>query len=126
MHQLAATGVTFVTHPVLPAKGATGPATIEILVDSSTIAFTPGPQSTYHADVEFGVGAFTSDGKLQRMETQEAKGDLKPETYQQFMKAGMPVRIPIDLKPGHYMARVAVRDNQNGNLGTLDVPLTIE
>jgi VWFA-related protein len=126
MHQLAATGVTFITHPLLPDKGKTDPVTMEILVDSSTILFTPGPQATYHTDLEFGVGAFTPDGKLEHMETQQAKGDLRPETYQQFIKNGIPVRIPIALKPGHYLARVAVRDNQNGNLGTLDVPLTID
>jgi VWFA-related protein len=125
-HQLAATGVTFITHPVLPPSGKSGPVTIEILVDSSTISFTPGPQSTYHTDVEFGVGAFTPEGKLERMETQQAKGDLPPETYQQFMKTGIPVRIPVTLKPGRYLARVAVRDNLNGNLGTLDVPLNIQ
>lgn len=124
--QLAATGVTFITHPVFPAKGKSDPVSIEILVDSSTISFTPGPQSTYHTDIEFGVGAFTPEGKLERMETQQAKGDLPAETYQQFMKTGIPVRIPLTLRPGRYLARVAVRDNSNGNLGTLDVPLTIE
>jgi len=51
---------------------------------------------------------------------------LPPDVYQRFMKTGIPVRIPVTLKPGHYLARVAVRDNLNGNLGTLDVPLTIE
>ena len=109
----------------MPAKGNSDPVTIEILVDSSTISFTPGPQSTYHTDIEFGVGAFTPEGKLERMETQQAKGDLPADTYQQFMKTGIPVRIPLTLRPGHYLARVAVRDNSNGNLGTLDVPLTI-
>jgi VWFA-related protein len=126
IRQLAATGVTFITHPVFPAKGKSEPVTIEILVDSSTVSFTPGPQSTYRADLEFGVGAFTPEGKLERIETQQAKGDLPPEVYQQFMKGGIPARIPITLKPGRYLARVAVRDNLNGNLGTLDVPLTIE
>jgi VWFA-related protein len=126
IRQLAATGVTFITHPVFPAKGKSEPVTIEILVDSSTVSFTPGPQSTYRADLEFGVGAFTPEGKLERIETQQAKGDLPSEVYQQFMKGGIPARIPITLKPGRYLARVAVRDNLNGNLGTLDVPLTIE
>jgi VWFA-related protein len=126
MRQLAATGVTFITHPVLPAKGKLDPVGIEIVVDSSTISFTPGPQSTYHTDIELGVGVFTPEGKLERMETQQAKGDLPPDIYQQFTKTGIPVRIPVSLKPGHYLARVAVRDNLNGNLGTLDVPLTIE
>jgi VWFA-related protein len=126
MRQLAATGVTFITHPVLPAKGKSDPVTIEIVVDSSTISFTPASQSTYHTDIELGVGVFTPEGKLERMETQQAKGDLPPDIYQRFMKTGIPVRIPVSLKPGHYLARVAVRDNLNGNLGTLDVPLTIE
>ena len=124
--QLNATGVTFITHSVPPPKGKSDPLTIEIVVDSSTISFTPAPQSTYHTDIELGVGVFTPEGKLERMETQQAKGNLPPDVYQRFMKTGIPVRIPVTLKPGHYLARVAVRDNLNGNLGTLDVPLTIE
>jgi hypothetical protein len=99
--------------------------TVEILADASTVSFGSGPDSTYNTNLEFEVGAFTPDGSLARLETQVAQADLRPETYQQVMKNGIPVRVQLSLKPGRYLLRVAVRDNRNGHIGTLDMPLNI-
>jgi len=125
LHTLAATSLLFYAHQVpLEKKGQ--PATVEILVDASTVSFGSGPEFTYNTNLEFQVGAFTPDGKLARLETQVAQADLRPETYQQFMKNGIPVRVQLSLKPGRYLLRVAARDNRNGHIGTLDMPLNVQ
>jgi VWFA-related protein len=124
LHMLASTGVLFYVHPVSPKKD--DPTSIEILVDANTVSFGSGPEFTYETDLEFQVGAFTPDGKLVRLETQTAQAALRNETYQQFIKTGIPVRVPILLKSGKYLLRVAARDNRNGHIGTLDVPLNIQ
>src|SRR5947209_19042737 len=115
----------FYAHQVPPEKKGQ-PATMEILVDASTVSFGSGPEFTYNTNLEFQVGAFTPDGKLARLETQVAQADLRPETYQQFMKNGIPVRVQLSLKPGRYLLRVAARDNRNGHIGTLDMPLNVQ
>ncbi len=125
LHMLTSTGVLFYVHPISPQK-KDEPANIEILVDTNTVSFGSGPEFTYETDLEFQVGAFAPDGKLVRLETQTARAALRSETYQQFIKTGIPVRVPISLKPGKYLLRVAARDNRNGHLGTLDVPLNIQ
>jgi hypothetical protein len=125
LHMLASTGVLFYVHPVSPPK-KDDPTSIEILVDANTVSFGSGPEFTYETDLEFQVGAFTPDGKLVRLETQTAQAALRNETYQQFIKTGIPVRVPILLKSGKYLLRVAARDNRNGHIGTLDVPLNIQ
>jgi hypothetical protein len=125
MHTLASTGVLFYVHPISPQK-KDEPANIEILVDANTVSFGTGPEFTYQTDLEFQVGAFAPDGKLVRLETQTAQAALRNETYQQFLKTGIPVRVPISLKPGKYLLRVAARDNRNGHIGTLDVPLNLQ
>lgn len=125
LHTLAATGLLFYAHPV-PGEKKGQPVTVEILVDPSTVSFGSGPDFTHNTDLEFQAGAFTSDGKLVRLETQVARADLRAETYQQFMKNGIPVRVQLSLKPGQYLLRVAARDNRNGHIGTLDMPLNIQ
>ncbi len=125
LHMLASTGVLFYVHPISPRK-KDEPANVEILVDANTVSFGLGPEITYETDLEFQVGAFAPDGKLVRLETQTAQAALRSETYQQLQKTGIPVRIPISLKPGKYLLRVAARDNRNGHIGTLDVPLNIQ
>ncbi|HXZ81796.1 MAG TPA: VWA domain-containing protein [Terriglobales bacterium] len=124
LHTLSATGILFYAHPVPPAKRGQ-PAVVEILVDASTVSFGSGPDFSYNTNLEFQVGAFTPDGKLDRVESQSAQGDVHQDTYQRFMKSGIPVRMELMLKPGRYQVRVAARDNRNGHLGTLDVPLTV-
>jgi len=118
LHMLASTGVLFYVHPISPRKKGE-PANVEILVDANTVSFGLGPEITYETDLEFQVGAFAPDGKLVRLETQTAQAALRSETYQQLQKTGIPVRIPISLKPGKYLLRVAARDNRNGHIGTL-------
>jgi VWFA-related protein len=125
LHMLASTGVLFYVHPISPQK-KDNPTSIEILVDANTVSFGSGPEFTYETDLEFQVGAFAPDGKLVRLETQTAQAVLRNETYQQFIKTGIPVRVPILLKSGKYLLRVAARDNRNGHIGTLDVPLNIQ
>src|SRR6266849_5480627 len=124
LHTLAATSLLFYAHQVLPDKKGQ-PVTVEILADASTVSFGSGPDLTYNTNLEFQVGALTPDGSLARLETQVAQADLRPETYQQVMKNGIPVRVQLSLKPGRYLLRVAARDNRNGHIGTLDMPLNI-
>jgi len=125
MRTLAATGVLFYAHAAKPEKKNV-PVNIEILVDASTVTYGSGPEGTYSTNLQFQVGAFTPDGKLSKLESQSAQADLQRQTYEQFLKTGIPVKIPIALKPGRYLVRVAARDNRNGHLGTLDMPVTVE
>lgn len=125
LHSLTATGVLFFAHTVMPEKKGE-PVTVEILVDPSTVSFGSGPEATYATSMDFQVGAFTPAGKLEKIESQTAEANLQFQTYQQLLKNGIPVKIPIQLKPGQYMLRVAARDNRNGRMGSLDVPLTLK
>jgi VWFA-related protein len=125
MHTLAATGVLFYAHAVTPGKKGQ-PTTVEILVDATTISFGSGPEFTFTTDLDFEVGAFTPAGKLEKLESQAARADLRRESHEQLLKGGIPVRLAIDLKPGKYLLRVAARDNRNGRVGTLDMPVTVE
>ena len=118
------TGVLFYAHPIRPDKKGQD-VTVELLIDPHTVSLENG--SAYSTNLDFQIGAFTSDGKLAHLESQTAKADeLRPETYQQFLRSGIPARFQLALKPGNYVLHVAVRDNTNGHIGSLEMPLQIE
>ena len=124
LHALSNTGVLFYAHPIRPDKKGQD-VTVELLIDPHTVSLENG--SAYSTNLDFQIGAFTSDGKLAHLESQTAKADeLRPETYQQFLRSGIPARFQLALKPGNYVLHVAVRDNTNGHIGSLEMPLQIE
>jgi len=45
------------------------------------------------------------------------------KTYQELMKQGLTVHLDVDAPPGRKLAWLAVRDNQNSYVGTLQVPV---
>lgn len=124
MSSLNATGLLFYAHVLTPEKKGQE-TTVEILLDANTVSYGDGPEGTYTTDLEFQVGAFTPEGKLQKVESQVAQADLHRDTHAQLLKTGMPVKMTMKLDPGRYLVRVAARDNRNGHLGTVDVPVTI-
>jgi VWFA-related protein len=155
LNSLAATGVLFISHLVPPEKKG-GETTVEILVDASSVSFGYGPAKgsassgegsgpglgrgsssgnsdsgspsgfVYSSDLELQTAAFSPDGKVVKLEREQIQGDLRPQTYEQLSRHGIPVKMQLALKPGTYLLRVGVRDNRNGRVGTLDMPLKIE
>jgi hypothetical protein len=53
-------------------------------------------------------------------------GKLKQETADKVKHGGMSVQVGVDLAPGSYEMRFAVRDNLNGEIGTVVFPLEVK
>ena len=121
---LAATGVLLEVKPNQP-KAQGQPALMEILVDTSTVSFGSGPDGTHSVDLSFEIAALKPDGRPDHVETRTAIADVKETTYQQFVRAGIPMRVEMPLGTGRYLVRVTVRDNRTGHIGSVDVPLTL-
>lgn len=56
---------------------------------------------------------------------QTVKGMLPPDSLAKIKAEGIIYRNSIDLAPGDYQVRFIVRDNLNGKIGSLIVPLTV-
>jgi hypothetical protein len=48
---------------------------------------------------------------------------LPLDTYQQIIQQGLSVHLDVDTPPGRNVAWIAVRDNHNGYVGTLQAPV---
>jgi VWFA-related protein len=76
-------------------------------------------------DVEFTAQATSSKGVVARTVTQTNKGIIIPETLAKLKAEGVLYGNFLDLAPGDYQVRFIVRNNLNGKIGSLIVPLSV-
>jgi VWFA-related protein len=119
------TAVAFRAYLAPPKPAARAQVQIQFLVDAPAISFQPTPDGGQQCSLEFVVAALTPDGKAVALLGQTAGVHLKPEQFDRVRREGLPFRMQVELEPGNYQLRLAVRDNQSGWIGTLNVPLAL-
>ncbi len=77
-------------------------------------------------DLEIVTLAFDSNRKSVATATQAITTRLKPEMLQKTLQTGLGIPEKLDLPPGKYEVKVAVRDNFSGLLGTVSVPIELK
>jgi VWFA-related protein len=61
-------------------------------------------------------------GKHSHVDSQALVMNLKPETYQKSMSAGIPFDHSLELQPGMSSVRIVVVDNNSGRIGSVTIP----
>jgi hypothetical protein len=61
-------------------------------------------------------------GKLSHVDSQALVMNLKPETYQKSMSAGVPFDRPLEMQPGMSSVRIVVVDGNSGRIGSVTIP----
>jgi fibronectin type 3 domain-containing protein len=51
--------------------------------------------------------------------------DLKPDALAKIKSSFFPCELKIDLPPGQYLLRLAVRDGTSGNVGSANAQVTV-
>jgi len=111
---------------VLPPSAQNGnKIQINFGVDAHAIAFELKPDGLQHAAVDCGVRAYTKSGVSIKLQGNTFNAALAPEQYQKVMKAIFPCNQTLELPPGEYLLRLAVRDTNNGLIGTANGSATI-
>jgi len=77
-------------------------------------------------DLEVIALAFDSNRKSVVTTSQAIATRLKPEMVQKTLQTGLGIPEKLDLPPGKYEVKFAVRDNSSGLLGTVSVPLELK
>jgi len=75
-------------------------------------------------DVEF-VAQATNNGVPAGTVSQTLKGAIRPDTLAKLKADGVVYNNVLNLSPGDYQVRFVVRDNLNGKIGSVIVPLTV-
>jgi VWFA-related protein len=98
---------------------------IDYAVDPRAFAFTTSPDGVHHANLDFAVIAYDTDGKRLNYVDRGAGLNLSDESYKKVMRSGMPMHQEIDLPEGRVYLRVVVQDLNNGRIGSIEVPVTV-
>ena len=96
-------------------------------IDPSEIQFTPGADGLQHAQVDCAVRAFASNDLDKSIKTEGIKMNaaLKPDALAKIKSSFFPCELKVDLPPGQYLLRLAVRDGNSGIVGSVNAQVTV-
>jgi len=117
--RIPATQIVFDARVSAVEKGKTR---VEFLVNGDSFSVDDAGKGK-RLNLSFEVAVFAPDGKQINNRVMKVDKVLPPETYQQIMQQGLSVHLDVDTPPAKNLAWLAVRDNHNGYVGTLQVPL---
>lgn len=123
---LTANMVVFDSRVTPPAGGGGGTVMVEVLVDPRTLSTEALGSGQQQLSVNFYAAAFSRDGKVAAHKESKIEAPLTPEQYAKLQQGGLPFQAQLDLKPGDYSVRIAIRDNRTGYFGTIEAPLTLK
>jgi VWFA-related protein len=119
------TGIFFEAGVLQPSEKSQNKVTVNYAVDPHTVKIDPGADGLQHAELDCVVQAFSEKGKPVNSIITSEEFSLKPDTYQRVLKSGFRCQNQIDLPPGKYQLRFAIRDNRSGVIGTSSGEVTV-
>jgi hypothetical protein len=112
---------------VNPPPADSNAVRLRYAIDPSEIQFTPGADGLQHAQMDCAVRAFAPKDLEKPVKTEGTKvnADLKPDALAKIKSSFFPCELKIDLPPGQYLLRLAVRDGTSGNVGSANAQVTV-
>jgi hypothetical protein len=115
----------------LPASGvpnpaASGKSTHELMVSILGNSITVDALHENAVDATIVTVVFGADGKNSGQTERHLATKLQPEMLQKIRKSALGVKQSLELAPGRYDIRIAVRDNLNGEIGSVEYPLAVK
>jgi VWFA-related protein len=117
--KISATQIPFYAKVSTVEKGKTR---VDFMVDGDALTAEDSGKGK-HLNLNFEVAIFAPDGKQISSRVMKVDKVLPLETYQQIMQQGLSVHLDVDTPPGRNVAWIAVRDNHNGYVGTLQASI---
>jgi VWFA-related protein len=122
-----ATSLQFEVAVVPPSLETQNRVALNYAVDPHAVRFERGADGKEHAEVDCAVRVF-APGKVEtplKSEGTRVNAVLNPDVYSKISHSFFPCRLNLDLAPGNYFLRLAVRDNKTGLLGAVNAQVTV-
>jgi len=119
------TALTFQAVVMPPSVQSGNKVQINYGVDPHAIGFELKEDGLEHAAIDCGVRVYSKTGEPLRTQGNTFNAALNAAQYQQVMKMIFPCNQTLELAPGEYLLRLAVRDNTNGLIGTANGRATV-
>ena len=99
---------------------------LNYVVSPNNVTFEDTANGGKHVVVDCMAIAFNREGKEVAHASDTLDGTLPGSAYQATLNRGLPASQELDLKPGTYNLRVGVQDRASQQIGTLDIPITVQ
>jgi VWFA-related protein len=105
---------------VLQASETAKKLLVRYLIDPHQIHFETQPDGLNHAEVDCAARVFSPKDIEHPVTTggRRVEANVKQEVYRQINGSWLPCEVSLDLPPGSYLLRLAVRDNITGLMGS--------
>ena len=112
-----------VVPPAVSANPAKVPVKFRVQPSSFTSEEAGGGRRKINLD--FFIAVLAKDGRMLNTSGNTVDATLEAEQFAQLQQMGLLVPMELELAPGDYDLRLAVRDNRTGYLGSLTAPVSI-
>lgn len=119
------TGLPFQAVVVPPSAQNGNKVQINFGIDPHAIGFDLRDDGLQHAAIDCGVRVYSKTGESLSVQGNTFNAALTAEQYQKVMKMIFPCNQTLELSPGEYVLRLAVRDNTTGLIGTANGHTTV-
>jgi VWFA-related protein len=119
-----ATAVTIDARVIQPQPGSKE-ATVQVIVYSKTLRTIPQSDGGEEIDIDLLVAAYDKNGKMVANAGRSQAATFAKEQIPQFRMQGPMFNIPLNLDPGDYTLKIAVRDALSGAIGMTRAPIHI-
>jgi VWFA-related protein len=97
--------------------------TLRLSVDAGGLDFVR-ENDRWHAKLELGVRFAAPDGnQVGSLVSQTAEFNMRPQAYEDALRNGLVLEIPLQILPNATVLKQWVRDVSSGKIGTLSIPL---
>ncbi|HEY6306405.1 MAG TPA: VWA domain-containing protein [Candidatus Angelobacter sp.] len=121
------TALQFAAEVLPPSPETLNKVQVHYAVDPHAISFQRGEDGKEHAELDCAVRVF-APGKIDtpvKSEGTRMNAALLPEAYNKISRTFFPCQLDLELAPGNYFLRLAVRDNKTGLLGAVNAQVTV-
>ena len=121
------TALQFEATVLAPPQSGDNKVRINFALNSQQITFENTADSLQSAQVDCAARAFSPKNGDHPVKTEAGRMDAKlnPEQFDKISKSFLPCQLSLDLPPGFYLLRLAVRDNLSGALGSLNASVLV-
>jgi len=107
-------------------KHSAGKSARDFLVGVIGSSMTVDTQNGNAVDLTVVSIAIGANGRNAGQTERHVSTKLTPQALEQIRRTGLGVKQSLELAPGKYDVRFAVRDNLNGEIGTVEYPLEVK
>lgn len=112
---------------VLPPSQTTDKVVVRYAIDPHQIEFNTDADGLHRSQVDCAARIFSPKDVDHPVKTEATRVQavLKQEAFQKISSSWFPCELKLDLAPGNYLLRAAVRDNLTGLMGSVNAQVTV-